>query len=109
MKVTITSLGGRAPPVRKRRCLAQDLIRAFQLEVLFLELLQVGALVGGQARTFARVALRLPDPPAQRFHRAAQFLSDRSNRRPLGRVLVRMVEDHPDGAFTQFWGVLAGS
>ena len=68
-----------------------------------------GALVGGQAGTLAGVPLGLAHPPAQRFDRTADLLGDGSNRRPLRRMVRGMVEDHPDGAFTQFRGVLAGS
>ena len=74
-----------------------------------LKIFQAVAFVGGQARTPALVAFGLAHPSPQRFHRAAQFLGHRSNRRPLRRVFVRMFLNEPDRAFTQLRGVLAGS
>jgi len=83
MNATITSLGGRAPLCEIRGRLLQNLIRAFQLEVLALEILQLLAFVRRQTRAPALVAFGLPHPSAQRFDRAAEFLGHRSNRGPL--------------------------
>jgi hypothetical protein len=50
----------------------------------------------------------MADPPPEGLDRAAEFLGDRSNRRPLGWVLTDVVEYHTNRAFTQFGGILAG-
>ena len=46
------------------------------------------------------IALGLTHPPTEHLGRAVELLSDRSNRRPLGRMLRGVLEDHPDGALT---------
>ena len=89
--------------------LPHDLVRAFQSEVLALELRQTRPFIGRQPRTRPGIPLRLAHPPAQRFRCAAQFLGHGSSRGPLGRVLVGMLEHHPHRAFTYLWGVFAGS
>ena len=62
MKATITSVGGRAPPVRKTRTLSQDLVRPLQFEVFAFELLEALALIGGQAWALAAITFGLPHP-----------------------------------------------
>jgi hypothetical protein len=52
MNSTITSVGGRAPPVRKTPILFAGSVRALQLSILALEFLQPLALVGGKAGCF---------------------------------------------------------
>jgi hypothetical protein len=100
MKATITSLGGRAPPGRKRGRLLQDLVGAFKFEVFALEPFQLRA-VGRQARALPGIAFSLTDPAAKEFRSTPQLLRDRSNRRPLGRMVVGVLKHHPDRAFTQ--------
>src|SRR5262249_61201144 len=57
----------------KRGRLAQDLVRAFQFEVLTFELLQPVAFVGRQPRPLAGIALRLAHPSAQRLDATSQL------------------------------------
>ena len=83
MNLTITSLGGRAPPSRNTPSQSQDLVRAPQLEVLALELLQPRPLVRRQSGPLTRVTLGLPHPVAERLGRAAQLLGNRADRCPL--------------------------
>jgi hypothetical protein len=61
----------------------QNLIRAFQLEELALEILHPLAFVRRQAGSSALVRLNLADQPTERFHRAAECFRNGSNRRPL--------------------------
>jgi hypothetical protein len=57
--------------------LPQDLVRPPQLEDLTLQILH--PLASASDRVPALVALSLPDPPAERLHRAAQFsVTDRT-------------------------------
>ena len=71
---------------------AQNLIRAFAFEVLAFEIFQLLPLVGRQTRALAPIAFGLADP-AERFGRASEFVRDRSNRGPLGRMLVGVLKD----------------
>jgi hypothetical protein len=65
MNATITWVGGRAPPVRKRRRLAQDLVRPLQFADLAGLVLQQLALIDRQAWSQAGIALRLLDPTSK--------------------------------------------
>jgi hypothetical protein len=65
MNVIITSVGGRAPPARKRGRLAQDLIRPLQLPILAFQLLQSVRFVRGQTGPLAGISFGLPYPAAQ--------------------------------------------
>jgi hypothetical protein len=94
---------------RQRRRLLQDFVGAFQFEVLTLEHLESLALVGRQTGALTAVALRLAHPASKSLRGNTVFLADRSNPRPLRRVLGGMIEDHADRALTQLGGILAGS
>jgi hypothetical protein len=73
MKVTIASVGGRTPPVRKRRRLPQDLVRALQFNVLALELFQSLARVCRQTGSLAVIAPVTQPSPQRRLDTAAQL------------------------------------
>src|SRR3954471_18277211 len=87
----------------------ENFIRAPQLDVLAFELPQSLALVCRQAWSLAGIALRLSDPAPQRFHAAAQFLADRSNRCRLRSVLRRVLLHQTHCALTKLGGILRGS
>ena len=67
MNATITALGGRAPPVRKRGRLLQNLVRAAQLEILPLEMLQLLRSLVVSPAPRPGVPFRLSHPAAQRL------------------------------------------
>src|SRR5690606_9716333 len=90
-------------------CLAQNLVRAPQLEVLALELLQPLALIARDASPLAGVRLRSPHPLAQGLIRAAELPGDRANRLPLRGVPVLLLEHHPDRPLPHLCRVLASS
>ena len=108
MKGTTTSLGGRAPPGKQRRLL-HDLVGALKINVFTFELLQALALAGRQARPPAAITIGLANPSSQGLGRAAEFLGDRSHRRPLGRMLTGVLEHHGTARSRKLGGVLAGS
>src|SRR5262249_25550885 len=58
-------------------------------------LLQAGSFFRRQPGAPARIPLGLPHPAAQRLGRAADLLSDRRDRRPLGGVLLLVLQHHP--------------
>src|SRR5690606_6462072 len=73
----------------------QDLIRAAQLTVLALEVLDALGLRACDPRALARVGLRLAHPTAQRLRGHPELLGDRRDRRPLRLVLALLFEHHP--------------
>src|SRR5439155_20481997 len=73
-----------------RRRLTQDLVRALEIPILSLELLQTQALVRGQAWTNTGIALGLAHPASQRLGRALPLLRHRTDRSPL-RFVFRLV------------------
>src|SRR5262249_16726032 len=73
-----------------------------QLSVLTLELLEPCSLVRRQAGPPAVVPLGLPHPMAECLRRTADLLGDRGDRRPLRRVVLGVLEHHPDGTLPHF-------
>jgi hypothetical protein len=77
MKVTITSLGGRAPPVRTTPTPCAG-FRPLQIDVFTLEPLELLAFGLGQARTEMRIPRGLAHPPPQALGREQRsFTTDR--------------------------------
>ena len=99
MNPTITWLGVELRLREIRRCQSQDLVRAPQLDILALELPEPRPFVRRQAGAPADVTLGLPHSAAQRLGLAPDPLGDRSDRRPLRRVFLGVLEDHPHRAF----------
>ena len=87
--------------MRNTRRLLQNLIRAAQLTDFAFELFQALAFVGGQARPLARIPLGSAHPATEHFDRTPDFLGDRPNRRPPGRMVLLMLKHKSNGAFTE--------
>ena len=104
-KATITSVGGRAPPERKKPTLTQDLVRSSQLTDLTLQVLNPYPLIAGETVAAAAVNLCPAHPLAKRFCRATYLRRDRADGRPLGFVLVPVIEHHPDRPLAYLWGI----
>src|SRR5262249_28670053 len=85
----------------KSRCLAQDLVGAFQLQVLAFELLEALSFRTRQPGAFALVTLGLPYPFTQGLPCAADLTRNRDDRRPLRLVFPLMLEHHPNSPFTE--------
>src|ERR671910_528689 len=82
-------------PRKESRRRLKDLIRAAQLPVLALELLDPLGLRARHSRALARVGLGLAHPTAQGLGCHPELLSDRRDRRPLRLVLALLIEHHP--------------
>ena len=67
--------------------------RLLQLGVLALELSHLSGLLGGDTSLLSRVDPMLPDPPTQRLPAHPEPGRDRGDRRPLGGILL-LVLDH---------------
>src|SRR5262245_2482192 len=85
----------------KSRRLAQDLVGAFQLQVLAFELLEAFSFRTRQPGAFALVTFGLPYPFTQGLPCAADLTRNRDDRRPLRLVLPLMLEHHPNSPFTE--------
>ena len=105
MKVTITSVGGRVPPVRKRGGLPQKFVRTLQVDHFALQSFQLGALVGRQAGAAAGVSFGLPHPLAQRLTCAPDLARDRFDRRPLRGMFGSVLPYHPHRSFADLWRI----
>src|ERR1019366_9012338 len=73
--------------------------------ILALELLEPLTLVRRQPAALAAIALGLAHPRPQRLAGAAHLARDRRNRRPLRRMLRRMLLYQADGPLAQLWGI----
>src|SRR5215210_6213544 len=82
-------------PREESRRRLEDLVRAPQLTVLALELLDPLRLNRAHTRPGAVIDLGLPDPRTQRLRRHPELLGDRDDRCPLRRILTLGLEDHP--------------
>src|SRR5918996_5992590 len=82
-------------PRKESRRRLEDLVRAAQLAVLALELLDALGLRAGYPRSLAAVGLGLAHPAAQRLRGHPELLRDRRDRRPLGLIGALLLEHHP--------------
>src|SRR5215207_8259191 len=87
----------------------QDLVGPPQLAVLALQRLEPLALVTGQPRAEAVIGLSPADPLAQRLSGDPKLVRDGGDHRPLGGVLVLVLEHQPDGPLPQLLGIPAWS
>src|SRR4051794_566152 len=82
-------------PLQESRRRPQDLVRAPQLAVLALEVLDARRLRAAHAGPTAAIDLGLPHSLTQRLVRRPELPGDRDDRVPLRRVLALVLEHHP--------------
>jgi len=110
MKAVTSEAGGRRAPLHARvhgtrqlrlgkirARLAQNLVGLSQLTNLALQRPHPLSHLGRHTGAFASVDLRLLHPLVQRLRRAADLGCDRRDRRPTGRMLMRVIQQPPNG------------
>src|SRR5690625_6807850 len=93
----MTSSPGSAVELRLRNIgagLAQDLVGLAQLTHLALERLDLFAFFRGGTGLPAQIPLGLANPVEKRLVGAADLLGNRTDRSPLGAVLVLLIQHH---------------
>src|SRR5690625_159432 len=98
----MTSSPGLAVELRLRKIgagLAQDLVGLAQLTHLALERLDLFALFRGGSRLQAQIALGLSNPVEKRLVSTADLLGNRTDRSPLGAVLMLLIQHHTNRSF----------
>ena len=79
--------------------LAQDLVGPPQLTHLALERLDLLAFFRGGTGLQAQIALGLANPVEKRLISTADLLGNRTDRSPLGAVLVLLIQHHTNCSF----------
>src|SRR5512132_1919337 len=84
------------------RRLAQNFVRLPELSNFTLQRLDPLPLLARRTRTQPLIPLGLADPATQGLRRAADLRCNRSDRRPLRRMIGLVVQYHPHGSRTHF-------
>lgn len=84
---------------------ALDLVGFAQLAILAREGLDALALFGGRPRTLTGISLIAKNPAMQGLRCTANLRGNGLNGRPLGWIVVQVLQNHAHGTFTNFRGV----